>query len=72
MTWKFTITTYSVTISQEKQLAIIESFAYMHLLGPIQMKNPQVEIGVFEEYPMGPIDETINKMRRVFMGRRVS
>lgn len=66
MTWKFTITTYSVTLSQEKQLAIIESFAYMHLLGPIQMKNPRVDIGVFEEY------ETINRMRRVFMGRRVS
>lgn len=47
--FKFTIVGYNRGLSQRRQRNVIESFAYMDFLGKIEMKNPDITLGVFEE-----------------------
>ncbi|GAA5892801.1 tRNA (guanine-N2-)-methyltransferase [Sporobolomyces salmoneus] len=49
-TWKFVVAGHNRTIPLSIQIKTIESFAYMAFPGDIKLKNPQLEIGVFEEY----------------------
>jgi tRNA (guanine10-N2)-methyltransferase len=48
--FKFTVMGYNHGFSQRRQRNVIESFSYMDFLGKIEMKNPQITLGVFEEY----------------------
>ncbi|KAF7980758.1 hypothetical protein HWV62_36797 [Athelia sp. TMB] len=48
--FKYIVGGYNRGISQSRQREIIESFGYMDLLGKIDMKNPDVTFGCFEEY----------------------
>ncbi|KAG6902748.1 hypothetical protein C0995_011896 [Termitomyces sp. Mi166 len=48
--FRFIVTAHNHKIPQSRQRAVIESFAYMNLLGKIEMKNPQIVLGCFEEY----------------------
>ncbi|KAH6913799.1 RNA methylase [Coprinopsis sp. MPI-PUGE-AT-0042] len=48
--FRFLVTAYNHKIPQKRQKAVIENFAYMGLLGKIDMKNPQETFTCFEEY----------------------
>ncbi|GAA5837130.1 hypothetical protein JCM5353_007166 [Sporobolomyces roseus] len=49
-TWKFTVAGHNRTIPLSIQIKTINSFSYMAFLGDIDLKKPQLEVGVFEEY----------------------
>lgn len=47
--FKFTVIGYNHGLSQRWQRNAIESFSYMGFLGKIEMKDPEITLGVFEE-----------------------
>lgn len=47
--FRFLVTSSQHKIPQTRQRQIIESFAYMGFLGKIDMKNPDINLTVFEE-----------------------
>ncbi len=47
--FKFTVSGFNHTIPQRRQRDVIESFSYMDFRGKIDMKNPEITIGCFEE-----------------------
>ncbi|GAA6060430.1 hypothetical protein JCM10212_002198 [Sporobolomyces blumeae] len=49
-TWKFTVAGHNRTIPLAIQVKTINSFSYMAFLGDIDLRNPNLEVGVFEEY----------------------
>ncbi|KAG9316557.1 tRNA guanosine-2'-O-methyltransferase [Chiua virens] len=48
--FKFTVLGYNHGLSQRRQREVIESFSYMDFLGKIEMTDPEITLGVFEEY----------------------
>jgi tRNA (guanine10-N2)-methyltransferase len=46
--FKFFVKAFNHTLPQSRQRDIIESFSYMMLLGKIDMKNPEITFGCFE------------------------
>ncbi|KAJ6475317.1 S-adenosyl-L-methionine-dependent methyltransferase [Mycena vitilis] len=71
--FKFLVTAYNHKIPETRQRAVVESFSYMGFLGRIDMKNPQVIMGCFEEYDSstGLRDDRDGKFRQVYFGRLV-
>ncbi|POY73987.1 hypothetical protein BMF94_2798 [Rhodotorula taiwanensis] len=49
-TWKFTTAGHNRTLALPQQVARINRFSYMAFLGPIDLKHPDLEVGLFEEY----------------------
>ncbi|TBU39613.1 tRNA guanosine-2'-O-methyltransferase [Dichomitus squalens] len=49
--FKFLVTAFNHTIPQWRQRDVVESFSYMDFRGKIDMKNPDITLTVFEEYP---------------------
>ncbi|TFK54530.1 tRNA guanosine-2'-O-methyltransferase [Heliocybe sulcata] len=49
--FKFMVSAHNHTIPQWRQREVIESFSYMDFMGRIDMKDPEIVIGCFEEYP---------------------
>ena len=47
--FKYVVDGYNHSISQSRRKEIIETFSYMELLGKIEMKNPDITFGCFEE-----------------------
>ena len=47
--FKFVVSGYNRSISQSRQKEIINGFSYMAMLGKIDMKNPEITLGCFEE-----------------------
>lgn len=47
--FKFFVNGYNQSIPQRRQREVVESFSYMDFLGKIDMKNPEVVMGCFEE-----------------------
>lgn len=47
--FRFIVTAYNHKIPQARQREVVESFAYMGFLGKIDMKNPEILLGCFEE-----------------------
>lgn len=47
--FKFVIDGYNRSITQSRQREIINGFSYMAMLGKIDMNNPQIMFGCFEE-----------------------
>ena len=47
--FKFFVTAYSHRIPQTRQREVVESFSYMGLLGKIDMNDPDIIFGCFEE-----------------------
>ncbi|KAF9241534.1 tRNA guanosine-2'-O-methyltransferase [Melanogaster broomeanus] len=74
--FKFTVTGYNHGLSQRQQRNVIESFSYMDFLGKIDMKEPEITLGVFEEYekdrrPDGQ-RHTDGEFRQAYFGRLVA
>lgn len=73
--FKFTVIGYNHSLSQRWQRNVIESFSYMDFLGKIDMKDPDIVLGCFEEYendrhPDGA--RNINgAFRQVYFGRLI-
>ena len=40
---------YNHGLSQRRQRNVIENFSYMDFLGKIEMKDPEITLGVYEE-----------------------
>ncbi|GAA5974759.1 hypothetical protein JCM5350_001280 [Sporobolomyces pararoseus] len=49
-TWKFVVAGHNRTIPLSVQIKTINDFSYLAFLGDINLKTPQLEVGVFEEY----------------------
>lgn len=48
--FKFIVTAYNHKIPHTRQREVVESFSYMGLLGKIDMNDPDIIFGCFEEY----------------------
>ena len=53
--FKFCVLGYNQSIPQRRQREVIESFSYMDFRGKIDMKNPEVIMGCFEECKLSSI-----------------
>ncbi|KAF8348221.1 tRNA guanosine-2'-O-methyltransferase [Amanita rubescens] len=49
--FKFVVTAFNHSIPQDRQKEVIENFSYMDFLGKIDMREPDIVLGCFEEYP---------------------
>ncbi|RIB14870.1 S-adenosyl-L-methionine-dependent methyltransferase [Gigaspora rosea] len=52
--FKFTVSGFGSTCSSDYQVRIINSFSYLGFEGDIDLKNPQVQFGVLEDYGLDP------------------
>ncbi|KAF8499621.1 tRNA guanosine-2'-O-methyltransferase [Russula emetica] len=48
--FKFVVNGYNHSISKARQRQVIEDFSYMGFLGKIDLQNPEITFGCFEEY----------------------
>lgn len=77
--FKFSFDSYGSTKDPDQQRMIINSFRYLDFRGRIQMKDPEFELSVFEEWlPLASASDgqTIDSvagtsLRRVFFGRKI-
>ncbi|ETW80532.1 hypothetical protein HETIRDRAFT_319345 [Heterobasidion irregulare TC 32-1] len=74
--FKFCVLGYNQSIPQRRQREVIESFSYMDFRGKIDMKNPEIIMGCFEEYSdthgtTRHKHEGDGKFREVFFGRLI-
>ncbi|KAJ7647380.1 tRNA guanosine-2'-O-methyltransferase, partial [Roridomyces roridus] len=71
--FKFLVTAYNHKIHETRQRAVVESFAYMDFRGKIDMKNPQITLGCFEEYDYSsaPRHDRDGQFRQVYFGRLI-
>ncbi|KAH9979058.1 RNA methylase [Lactifluus volemus] len=67
--FKFAVNGYNRSISKTRQREVIEGFAYMGLMGKIDLKRPEVTMGCFEEYIVREKHEDEGDFREVFFGR---
>lgn len=71
-TWKFTIAGHQRTIPLPQQVALVNTFSYMPFLGDINLRSPDLEIGVFEEYTWDPLRGAKVREARQAMGAEPS
>ncbi|GJN89847.1 hypothetical protein Rhopal_002836-T1 [Rhodotorula paludigena] len=71
-TWKFTIAGHQRTIPLPQQVALVNTFSYMPFLGDINLRTPDLEIGVFEEYTWDPLRGAKVREARQAMGAEPS
>ncbi|KAI6040339.1 tRNA guanosine-2'-O-methyltransferase [Pisolithus marmoratus] len=73
--FKFTVIGYNHSLSQRRQRNVIESFSYMDFLGKIDMKDPDIVLGCFEEYENdrcpGGARNMDGAFRQVYFGRSI-
>lgn len=53
--FKFTVVGYNHGLSQRWQRDVIESFSYMDFLGKIDLREPEIVLGCFEQCAVNPI-----------------
>ncbi|KAJ7783080.1 S-adenosyl-L-methionine-dependent methyltransferase [Mycena metata] len=71
--FKFIVTAYNHKIPGSRQREVVESFRYMAFAGKIDMKNPQIILGCFEEYDSSIAlrQDRDSKFRQAYFGRLV-
>ncbi|TFY76840.1 hypothetical protein EWM64_g7171 [Hericium alpestre] len=74
--FKFFVAGFNQSIPQRRQKDVVESFSYMDFQGKIDMKNPELIMGCFEEYydkqgTMRHKHEGDGNFREVFFGRLI-
>ncbi|KAJ7096373.1 tRNA guanosine-2'-O-methyltransferase [Mycena epipterygia] len=74
--FKFLVTSYNHKISESRQRDIVESFDYMGFMGKIDLRNPQIILGCFEEYDTSAglsvtRHDRDGRFRQVYFGRLV-
>ncbi|QSL66220.1 hypothetical protein MERGE_000595 [Pneumocystis wakefieldiae] len=63
--FKFTVESFNKSHSIEHQVALINSFSYLALEGPVFMNNPREIYAILEEW-------TVDSLKHVFMGRQIA
>ncbi|KAJ7287585.1 S-adenosyl-L-methionine-dependent methyltransferase [Mycena rebaudengoi] len=72
--FKFLVTGYNHKIPESRQREVVEGFDYMHFLGKIDLKNPSIILGCFEEYETGAgasRSDRDGRFRQVYFGKLV-
>ncbi|THU96445.1 hypothetical protein K435DRAFT_819440 [Dendrothele bispora CBS 962.96] len=72
--FKFFVTAFNHKLPQTQQRQVVESFSYTDFMGKIDMKNPDIVLGCFEEYveKKGMIRDRHDdhgQFRQVYLGR---
>ncbi|KAH9993243.1 tRNA guanosine-2'-O-methyltransferase [Russula vinacea] len=68
--FKFVVNGYNHSVSKARQRQVIEDFSYMGFMGTIDLLNPEVTLGCFEEYGTARLEhEGVSDFRGVFFGR---
>ncbi|KAH6662451.1 tRNA guanosine-2'-O-methyltransferase TRM11 [Plectosphaerella plurivora] len=68
--FKFDIDAYQHTRTMPERLGLIESFGFLSLKGPIDLKNPGVRFTIFEDWPFRPSGTPLSPhANRLFIGR---
>ncbi|EMR08251.1 hypothetical protein PNEG_03418 [Pneumocystis murina B123] len=63
--FKFVVESFNKSHSIEHQIALINSFSYLALEGPVFMNNPEEIYAILEEW-------TVDSLKYVFMGRQIA
>ncbi|KAM0788686.1 hypothetical protein ACM66B_002783 [Microbotryomycetes sp. NB124-2] len=75
MSWRFQVNAFGRTIPMNEQRAVVEQFSYMDFRGPIDLKNSDVTIGVFEEYDANELAKAkgrkLEEVKRIWMGLKI-
>ncbi|TKA57830.1 hypothetical protein B0A53_00979 [Rhodotorula sp. CCFEE 5036] len=72
-TWKFTTAGHNRTLALPQQVARINRFSYMAFRGPIDLKRPMLEVGLFEEYDENKQwGEKVREARRKVLGEETT
>jgi hypothetical protein len=72
--FRFTISGYRCTLTPARQREILESFSWMDYKGPIAMKNPDLEVCIWEDWSHAQIvyDSVKHEERRgIWIGKKV-
>ncbi|KAJ7703248.1 RNA methylase [Mycena rosella] len=74
--FKFLVTAYNHKIPESRQRNVVEGFDYMGFMGKIDLKNPQIILGCFEEYDSSAglaitRHDRDGRFRQVYFGRLV-
>lgn len=73
VSFKFVVSAYNSTVSNKEQLRIINSFSYLGFDGPIDMKNPDVQFNVMEDYgSAAPRKDVTPERQWIYFGRLVA
>lgn len=67
--WKFKIDSFQGSRDSDGRRAIINTFSYMPLHGPIKMKDPDQEYTIFEEYSLDSLHLSQKEPARYYFGR---
>jgi tRNA (guanine10-N2)-methyltransferase len=67
--FKFTLDSYQGSRSAEDKIRIINSFAYLGFAGPIQMRRPDQEFILFEDWPFNSTPLGIPDPNHYYFGR---
>ncbi|KAJ6609865.1 RNA methylase [Mycena sp. CBHHK59/15] len=76
--FKFFVTAYNHKIPESRQRDVVESFDYMGFLGKIDLKNPALTLGCFEECVLDDLSadlprlERDGRFRQVYFGRLIA
>ncbi|KAF2182142.1 tRNA guanosine-2'-O-methyltransferas-like protein TRM11 [Zopfia rhizophila CBS 207.26] len=65
--FRFTLDTFRGTRTSSQQRETIESFSYLDFQGPIRMKNPELEMIVFEDF-----DDKAPEPKTLYLGRFIA
>ena len=67
--FKFVVSAFNSTVSKSRQKDVIESFSWMKYKGEIRMDNPDLEVGVLEDWPAP--SSLKGHLRGVWIGKKV-
>ncbi|PSR92138.1 hypothetical protein BD289DRAFT_459760 [Coniella lustricola] len=67
--WKFKVDSFQGSRSSDERRTIINTFNYMPLHGPIQMKDPDQEYTIFEDYALESLHLPQKEPARFHFGR---
>ncbi|CAG8475489.1 5768_t:CDS:2 [Acaulospora colombiana] len=71
--FKFTVSAFGSTCSSDYQVRTINSFSYLGFKGDIDLKNPQVQFGVLEDYGLDPyLPVPPSSPRTIYFGRLIA
>ncbi|OAD75428.1 hypothetical protein PHYBLDRAFT_132663, partial [Phycomyces blakesleeanus NRRL 1555(-)] len=72
--FKFSVSGFGSTISVPEQRDIINSFSFLAFDGPIDMKNPEVQFGVMEDYgsEAGKLGAVKKEPKHIYFGKLVA
>ncbi|TNY17135.1 hypothetical protein DMC30DRAFT_420071 [Rhodotorula diobovata] len=55
VSWRFSVSGHQRTLPHAQQIATVNTFSFMPFQGPINLRTPDLEVGVFEEYAWDPL-----------------